>query len=661
MLPFLLIHAALCLTPDDANVILQIEAQRLPPAALESFVRSPDADTRARAARALGRLRVMEARPGLEDLSVDPDPRVRAEAAWALGQTPDTSALILKMLASERNVAARAALLEALGFQGGADGIPVLLAALETRPPAFRGAPEAEAAAVALGRLAMREVPGVSDPAVTGALLGALSWLDTDSRRGAAFAVGRISASAYPDDQTVTLLRAVVEDRDPVVRAFLVRATGKMTLSPEVRDALYSRTAADPDQGVRVATARAAAVAGWPGVTRLLDDAEVGVRMEAISAIGRVPDLDHPALLLPILERGASLDASEAARTHGDPSELLAAAALSALASAGALPETGPASLDVLLMPAQPTRLRAAAAAALPDRDRLVELAVKDGESSVRLEAASRLLELGPDLAQLIRLFDAFDDQVVAMAADHAASHPSAALERPILDALTAAEPDEIDLLSYGLKALIALYNGAKPVVPKPAPEVVTLAESLIGHAEIGISNAAMEIARIGGQRPTPNVHRVISVPLDEVARVASARVRTTRGEFIVTLLPDEAPVTVWNFASLADKGYYNGLVVHRVVPDFVVQDGDPRGDGAGGPGYTIPDELWPGHYREGAVGMALSGPDTGGSQWFVTLSPQPHLDGGYTIFGEVSQGMGTLRAMQPGDRVLSVTIERLP
>ena len=661
MLPLLLIHAALGLTPEDANVILQIEAARLPPSALDSFVRSPDADTRIRAARALGRLRSIEAHPALEDLGDDPDPRVRAEVAWALGQTPESSALIRTMLSAEHEPAPRIALLEALGFQGGAEAIPVLREALEARPAPLRAAPAGEAAAIAMGRLAMREVAGVNDPTVTGALLDMLSWFDRDARRGAAFALGRISATVYPDDQAQRLLDAAVEDRDPVVRSFLIRATGKMVLSPELRDALYTRTAADPDVGVRVATARAAAVGGWPGVSRLLNDAEVGVRLEAITAVGRQENIDILALLLPFLSAGASLDAAEAARTHGDPAELLAAAALGALATAHRIPPEGPYSLDILLMPTQPTRLRAAAAAALDDRQRLVELAVKDGEGSVRLEAASRALELEPTLPQLIRLFDAFDDQVVAMAAEYASQHPTAALERPILSALSAAESDEIDLLSYGLKALISLYSGAKPVIEKPSPDAVKLAETLLNHAETGVCTAAMEIARIGGKRPTPYVHHVLSVPLDEVARVAAARVHTTRGDFIVTLLPQEAPVTVWNFASLADKGYFNGLTVHRVVPDFVVQDGDPRGDGTGGPGYTIPDELWPGHYREGTVGMALSGPDTGGSQWFVTLSPQPHLDGGYTIFGEVSQGMQVLRGMQAGDRILSVTIERLP
>ncbi|RPH54105.1 peptidylprolyl isomerase, partial [bacterium] len=93
----------------------------------------------------------------------------------------------------------------------------------------------------------------------------------------------------------------------------------------------------------------------------------------------------------------------------------------------------------------------------------------------------------------------------------------------------------------------------------------------------------------------------------------------------------------------------------HRVVPDFVLQGGDPRGDGTGGPGYAIRDEINPLRYDRGAVGMALAGPDTGGSQFFLTLSPQPHLDGGYTVFGEVVSGGEVMDQIRIGDRIETV------
>jgi cyclophilin family peptidyl-prolyl cis-trans isomerase/HEAT repeat protein len=132
----------------------------------------------------------------------------------------------------------------------------------------------------------------------------------------------------------------------------------------------------------------------------------------------------------------------------------------------------------------------------------------------------------------------------------------------------------------------------------------------------------------------------------------------TEKGTFTIDLTPEDAPLTVENFIKLAGKNYFNGLTVHRVVPNFVMQDGDPRGDGNGGPGYSIRCELNMLEYERGAVGMALSGKDTGGSQWFVTHSHQPHLDGGYTIFGKVNEiGMKIVDKIARGDKILKVVI----
>lgn len=132
----------------------------------------------------------------------------------------------------------------------------------------------------------------------------------------------------------------------------------------------------------------------------------------------------------------------------------------------------------------------------------------------------------------------------------------------------------------------------------------------------------------------------------------------TDKGNFTIELMPEDAPLTVDNFIKLAKANYFNGLQVHRVVPNFVMQDGDPRGDGNGGPGWQIRCEVNMLEYERGAVGMALSGKDTGGSQWFVTHSPQPHLDGGYTVFGKVNESdMKIVDNIVRGDKILSVKI----
>jgi cyclophilin family peptidyl-prolyl cis-trans isomerase/HEAT repeat protein len=120
-------------------------------------------------------------------------------------------------------------------------------------------------------------------------------------------------------------------------------------------------------------------------------------------------------------------------------------------------------------------------------------------------------------------------------------------------------------------------------------------------------------------------------------------------------LFGPEAPITVANFLSLVDRRFFDGNRWHRVVPDFVVQDGDPRGDGWGGPRETIRDEINARRYQANVVGMALSGPDTGSSQWFITLSPQPHLDGTYTVFGRVVGNAAGVQRIMQGDLIRSI------
>jgi cyclophilin family peptidyl-prolyl cis-trans isomerase len=138
------------------------------------------------------------------------------------------------------------------------------------------------------------------------------------------------------------------------------------------------------------------------------------------------------------------------------------------------------------------------------------------------------------------------------------------------------------------------------------------------------------------------------------------ARIKTAAGVIEIDLLAADAPLTVRNFMTLADRRYFDGARWHRVVPNFVIQDGDPYGNGSGGPGYAIRDEMNRVRYLEGAVGMALSGPDTGGSQFFITHSPQPHLDGGYTVFGRVTAATLPLVYLVAQDDVIeSITIVR--
>ena len=133
----------------------------------------------------------------------------------------------------------------------------------------------------------------------------------------------------------------------------------------------------------------------------------------------------------------------------------------------------------------------------------------------------------------------------------------------------------------------------------------------------------------------------------DEVKRPA-AKFETSMGDFRIELYSDLAPNTVKNFVDLSKKNFYDGVIFHRVIDDFMIQGGDPKGNGTGGPGYTIPDEFGEGlkHNAPGILSMANAGPNTGGSQFFITLVPTPWLDGRHAIFGHVIEGMNVVEAI---------------
>jgi len=196
-------------------------------------------------------------------------------------------------------------------------------------------------------------------------------------------------------------------------------------------------------------------------------------------------------------------------------------------------------------------------------------------------------------------------------------------------------------------------------------PEVVRTVRHGLEARDRLVRQRAADIMAGWGRRAEipPGVCEARGTPrLDRYRRAAAlyhsrveARINTAQGTVLIELFPREAPLTVLNFLDLAREGYFDGIRFHRVVPGFVVQGGDPQGDGWGGPGDTIRCENNRLEYDRGMVGMALSGKDTGGSQFFITLAPQPHLDGRYTIFGRVVEGMETVDRIRRGERIITV------
>ena len=165
------------------------------------------------------------------------------------------------------------------------------------------------------------------------------------------------------------------------------------------------------------------------------------------------------------------------------------------------------------------------------------------------------------------------------------------------------------------------------------------------------LAMAAM-LAAVGGGRAVAPIE---AIQADDLTAVFT----TPKGDIRVTLFPAEAPVTVANFVNLVQRGYYDGLKFHRVIANFMIQGGDPNGNGTGGPGYRFADEFSPSlrHNTAGVLSMANSGPGTNGSQFFITHGPTPHLDDLHSIFGKVSSGQNVVDAVAQDD-VMTIVIE---
>ncbi|WP_347402659.1 peptidylprolyl isomerase [Corallococcus macrosporus] len=254
-----------------------------------------------------------------------------------------------------------------------------------------------------------------------------------------------------------------------------------------------------------------------------------------------------------------------------------------------------------------------------------------------------------PEALAPIRALIGGGDAVVAGLAASAAGKLKDARALPAVEALAERVPKEPDLVEAVAGALVALQGRAaeprmREWLKHPHANVRRVAaESLTSLTGKPVRSARVELAP-GTYRP-PSGSEVVFLTL-----------RTRKGDIVIRV-GVESPLTVGNLAELARKGYFRGITFHRVVPDFVAQGGDPRGDGEGGPGHSIRCEITHAKFVRGTVGMALSGKDTGGSQFFITHSPQPHLDGRYTAFGQVEKGMDVVDALLEGTVIDDVIV----
>lgn len=303
------------------------------------------------------------------------------------------------------------------------------------------------------------------------------------------------------------------------------------------------------------------------------------------------------------------------------------------------------------LTKAIPDVLRAYAQFKTADLPQILRASLENRDVIVRATAAELLAETKSSSENTLALNRAFD---YSLTNDKELNDAQLA----ILDALFKLDKKE------SVSALIKAINSKDYLVRKKVFELLKnkdLQDSDLVKASLE-KFAAQKKNQVLPFSGGSKLGQILNTPADYARAVsrksAKAIVTTSKGNFTIEFFPEDAPLTVDNFIKLARQNYFNGLTVHRVVPNFVVQDGDPRGDGNGGPGWEIRDEINEIPFERGTVGMALSGKDTGGSQWFVCHSPQPHLDGGYTVFGRVNEtDMKIVDTIVRGDKILSVKI----
>ncbi|MEO8053714.1 MAG: peptidylprolyl isomerase [Acidobacteriota bacterium] len=634
---------------------------------------SPDPWLRAKTALAAGRLRDPDASILIPPLLADPEASVRRAAAFAGGLSGDARLvpLLVKALRDE-DAAAAANAAEALGKLGGREATDALLAFLAARD----GVTSTRAASA----LAMFRRPEARTVAALAATFGEES-LAPELRRAVVYSLSRKpqresapalravlrmkgeGAAAPSSDEVAWAARGlgIIGDEESASDLLTLARSPDVSIAVQVLGALHSLSKKNlfSESSDLTRTARAAAVAR-------ANDGLPGVAIAALRLLGALPDSpeSRAALEENLLRKGwrgqaalvavTRLDAATAperaaARLEkeivgGTLEQRLGAAEALEFLREGERDKEGISSNDplvVTLLSDRAPRVRAAVLSSLskksPPRALFWLLAgLSDRDPAVRevaLEEAAPLLEMGGEeprrawKSAFDAAFDSNEPDFTVGALDAAAARGEAGR------ALVAAHADDADAVTRDkARRLLVEKYGAAAASFRPISVKTRLTEADYGR----LARAANE-------------------------SLFSATVETARGAAVLDLDAEEAPMTVESFRALAAKRFFDGRVIHRVVPDFVVQTGDPRGDGSGGPGYAIRDEINPLRYARSAVGMALSGPDTGGSQWFATLAPQLHLDGGYTVFGRVREGMDLFDRTEQDDTLASVRVTERP
>jgi len=632
-----------------APVLAAEDARAWRPADLRKALVYPDSFVRQTAARSVGRIGDPRGVPLLVPLLVDPDTTVRVAAVFALGILRDTAAIapLAERLRTPPALDAASAseAMTALAQIGGPGAAEVLSAVLQRRGSFAIEDPEALIPVAAL------EAWRLGADAPVNELLSLVRSDDENIRWRAVFSLSRLMAP-----EAVGRLGEALSDQQPLVRSFAVRA--------------FTRAYADSSE---LGAEGAAAL-----VARLLDDREASVRIGALRAIGALGAQRFTSQVIPRID-----DAGFNVRVQ-------------AVATLGQL--GGAEAVTVLERVARNGNLFAMQREALLGLARTDTAAFRrvspDWQKSPRWEERAVIAEGSGALGGRPPLIDDPDPRVVAAAlvswgragggeafmadARRLALHEDLAVRATAVGFLSeSASPGDIPLFrqAYELSArdespdaAIAALEALAGLARRSQAVAAQVNAQFLGRVGSPSSYVIRQwaqdrwpaaAARWGAPFPAETgrtlqdyrelVRRYLTGP-DSLRRPHVIIEVEQRGSIELELLGPEAPMTVANFLALVDRGAFNGIRWHRVVPNFVIQTGDPRGDGWGAATGPIRDEINRVRFLTGIAGMAHSGPETGSSQWFITLSPQPHLDGAYTVFGRVVGTMAPLPRITQGD-----------
>ena len=608
---------------------------------------------RRRAILALGRVGLPEALPVLTAALHDPEESVRAMAAFSMGVMADPAGVVeLEGALADPSPVVRGRAAEGLGLIGQAASAAAVANAASACPALLAGAgadddesprnPDLEACRLSLFALVrLRQFDALARVA-----------LDAQGRPVSQWWPVAFSLQRSGDARSAPALVSLIGAAGVYTPSFAIRGLAGLRDARVVAPALSLAMRTDADVRLRVVAVRALGrLGGAPAVDPLMTlvgdpRTPQNVSLEAVTALGAIGDRRSFPLMLELFR--ASWPALRAA----------------AMTSAAKIDPEGFLLVISTLERDADFSVRANLADVLatlaPDavRDAISDLAA-DPDVRVQGPALRALARVGaPDVDE--RIFAALGAPDFALRAAAARlvgeRRPAGGADR-LATAYARGESDvNIDARAAALDA-IAAYDlaQAQPTLTRALADrewpIRLRAAALLRR--LGVADAAPE-------RPAPRRQDAEFFTSDRVLHPAfspHAYLETRHGTIEIELNMVDAPVTSMAFIELARAGFYNGLRVHRLEPNFVLQAGDPRGDGEGGPGYTMRDELSPLPYVRGTVGIALSGPDTGGSQFFITLSPQPHLDAKYAVFGRVVQGMDVLDLVSRWDVIERVRI----